>query len=132
MSTDVGSMSLLGTPVSESVDVRRAVNSEYVQDGEITRAAFSSKDLSLDVASLCSIDESRSRIPHKFWAELRCKAFTERGYKPVHDPFENDPRYGTNLAHAKVPGRINNKTHQRELANEARQRLFAPLSPVAN
>ena len=90
-----------GAEVSESDDLRRAVHLLQIDDnGEPTSAALKSKELSLDVASLCTLEATRKRFPSKAIAILACKAFRELSYFPLHDPQPD------NVAHAIVRGKI--------------------------
>lgn len=117
-----------GAPVDQSEDLRRAIRPDYFSDGEISDGAFrSSKPLSMDVASRCSLEESRNRKPTWRLAVLPCKAFTDKGYQPVHAPIKDDPVDPDNPAHAEVRAKIT-RSHARALAGEARQRLYEPLS----
>ena len=115
-----------GTPVSEHEDLHRAIRPEYVASDGVSSAAFDTKDLSVDVASLTSLQESHARKPDWYLGTVTCRLVRSHGYVPVHDPIVDDPDLGTNLAHAIVPGRIR-KSAARALALEARHRLQLPL-----
>lgn len=90
-----------GSEVSEDDELRRAIHhTQLDDDGEPTSAAFKSINLSLDVASLCSLEETRRRFRLKSVAVLRCRSFRELSYAPLHNPLPDNP------AHAIVPGKI--------------------------
>ena len=83
--------------------------------------AFSYKNTSLDVASLCSLDDSRRRFARSFIAILACRSFVELDYQPLHKPSRR------NVAHAEVPGRIRD-TARRQLAILVTE-VHLPLNP---
>ena len=88
-------------PVSPLEDLRRAVRSDqFDENAQLTSAPFSSENLSVDVASLAPLIESRRRFPDKWLAIFPCRAAVEVGAPPMHDPLpEND-------SHAIIPGRL--------------------------
>lgn len=109
-----------GDEVNAVEDVRRAIHPDQVdEEGEPTSAAFKSKDLSLDVASLASLESMRQRFRRHSIAILPCSAFRVLGYYPLHDPLVD------NIAHAVVPGKIA-QSAARKLA-VARNSLVGPL-----
>ena len=87
--------------VSAAEDLRRAIHPDQVdENGEPTSAAFSTIDMSVDVASLASLDETRRRFPKKRVAIFPCQAVITLGVNPIHDPLPD------NSSHAIVPGRL--------------------------
>jgi len=99
------------------------------ETGKPTSAAFKQPDMSLDVASLCAVDDSRRRMPSHYWAVLSCRWFVDRGYRPEHRPIVADAarRISENLAHAEVPGKLKGK-HPREIAALITD-VYPPISP---
>jgi len=113
-----------GDPVESDEKLRRAIWPEQLDDvGKPTTAAFSYRDMSLDVASLCLLSETKERFPRSFIAVLICRSFIELGYQPEHAPRDD------NLAHAIVPGRLS-KASTRKISNNVEE-LHKPLSSLA-
>jgi hypothetical protein len=116
------------SPVADHEDLHRAIQPVYVESGEISSGAFYTKNMSLDVASLTTVDESRGRKPAWFHTTVPCSSFRALQYQPVHDPIVDHPDLGTNVSHAIVPGRMS-KSASRAIALEAARLLRSPLSP---
>ena len=94
----------MATPPSGSVspleDLRRAVAwNQRDDEGHPTSAAFASVNISIDVAGLAPLIESRQRFPEKWLAILPCSAAIEAGVPPQHDPLPE------NVSHAIIPGK---------------------------
>lgn len=84
-------------------------------------APFRTKDMSVDVASLASLLETRTRFANKWIAITSCKWFIDEGHAPEHQPIPD------NIAHAIVPGRLS-KTKGRRIANLVKE-MYEPLTP---
>ena len=112
--------------MSVEEDLRRAVWPVQVDDmGQPMSAAFYTKDMSVDVASLAFVETTRERFPKSYTAIVRCKVFIEVGHPhpPEHEPTDDNP------AHAKVPGRLS-KGRARGIARAVRY-LYPPLPPTS-
>lgn len=108
------------TPVAAAEELRRAVRPGDLDPDTLkpTSAAFKSTDLSVDVGSLATLDESRVRWPTRYWAITICQWFIDIGHQPTHKPLPE------NIAHAEVPGKLNKRA--KEIANRV-QIVHPPL-----
>ena len=80
--------------VSAEEDVRRAIHPTQLDElGEPTSAAFKTAQMSLDVASLATLESTRQRFPRKHIAIISCAEFRALGYPPVHDPLPDNPSH---------------------------------------
>jgi hypothetical protein len=68
--------------------------------------------LSVDLASLTTVEQALAGNPEHSLAEVRTAVFREKGYIVVRDPLPENP------AHALVCGKIT-KAHAREIARAA-------------
>lgn len=109
-------------PVSPDEELRRAVRSDQLDElGKPNSAAFSSPDLSVDVAGLAPLMETRERFPAKWIALFPCRVPTELGAQPVHEPTPD------NKSHAVIPGRLSRgKIRQ---IKSAITNVIGPLKP---
>ena len=117
-----------GTAVRPEEDLRRAIRPEYVKAEEISEGAFRTRDMSMDAASLASLQESRERKQAWGLAVVRCDEFHARHYTPEHDPLVNDPDLGTNLSHCLLRQRMT-PAAARAIALVAFKRYLPPLLP---
>ena len=109
-----------GAPVDEAEDLRRAIRPTQLDDvGRPTSAPFRTQDMSVDVASLAPLEETRWRFPASYIAVVLCRSFVEEGYNPLHRPQEE------NISHAVVPGRLTKGT-ARKIARNAVKDLHPP------
>lgn len=89
-------------PVASTEDLRRAIHSTQVDDqGEPTSAAFRAENMSVDVAGLAPLMDTRRRFPTKRIAIFPCLAVLDLGATPQHNPTAE------NISHAIIPGRLN-------------------------
>jgi hypothetical protein len=98
--------------VDKDEELRRALH-ELALDPETSRPSsgnFRTEDMSVDVASLASLDETRRRHPRRPIAITKCEWFIDLGHPPRHHPLPD------NIAHAIVPGQLT-KTEARKIAN---------------
>ena len=91
------------------------------EEGRPTSAPFRTKNMSVDVASLASLLETRMRFANRWTAITSCKWFIDEGHAPEHAPI---PGY---IAHAIVPRKLNQKKGRR-IANLVTE-MYEPLTP---
>ena len=82
---------------------------------------FRKPNMSVDVASLAPLIESRDRFPDHVIATVPCKWFISIGHPPHHDPLPD------NLSHAIVPDKLT-KLHARETVGKIKS-LEPALTP---
>lgn len=123
-----------GSPVDEREDLRRALhNVELDDEGKPPSSVFRTKDMSVDVAGLCTLAETQARHPGEIIAIVACIEFRRLGedYYPVHWPEDADAEKGVpaNPAHALVRKKLGDGK-ARQIARIAAQRLVFPGAPA--
>ena len=99
--------------VDQAEDLRRAVWPERLDPTTKRPTGFAFRerepDISVDVASLALLEETRARFPRSYVAIVGCRHFIHVGHTPLHRPKPD------NISHAVVPGHLS-RTNARRIA----------------
>ena len=89
-------------------EIRRFINPDYLyDDGRISPSAYVTKDMSLDLCRLRTLEESKAAAkPGWGQTEFRVAVLTSLNHRVVYDPIKDDPELADNPAHCCVPGKL--------------------------
>jgi len=110
-------------PVAATEDLRRLIRPADLDEiGQPTSAPFRTENMSVDVASLCSLAETMARKKDHHVAIVRCQVFHDLALTPTHDPILD------NIAHAIVPGKLS-QSLARKVRNGISKLILAEAQP---
>lgn len=114
---------VVDSAVAAHEELRRAVRPQDIDPDtqKPTSVAFKTKDMSVDVGSLATLQESRARWPFRHCAITLCQWFLDVGHIPVHKP---EPQ---NISHAEVPGKLNDRA--KRIANRV-ETVYDPITAL--